>query len=478
MSTNKNNIGVFAILGLVLLFIVILVSCDRDNNRSPNFLVILVDDLGARDVGCYGQKLMETPNIDRLASQGMRWTNAYSSCPVCSPTRVALLTGRNQARVHFTGHITSIGRHRHPKNSRIIPPADLMDLPLEEEIIPEALKSSGYVSISIGKWHVGGEGHWPIDMGFDMNIAGWTHGSPPSHFYPYENPRNEWNSAIPTLNGGETGEYLADRLTDEAIKFINDHKDSPFLAYLPYYAVHTPLEAPVDLVEKYRSMLQNTSINPIYAAMVENLDDNVGRLMQVLEDNYLTDNTVLIFTSDNGALESVTDNSPYRRGKGHTYEGGIRIPLIIRWPGHMPPASLSQNLTISEDIFATIVDIAGAGNKPGSIIDGRSLMSDFKGVTQNDIELHWYYPHYAPQGNMPGAAIRSGSYKLLEFYDPEKVELYNLEKDIGETENLAEQMPEKKAELLDKLHQWLEEVDPVMHTTVEILDSPPDEFRN
>jgi arylsulfatase A-like enzyme len=452
------------IFGFVLLLLGLITACGQKIVYTPNFLVILVDDLGERDIGCYGQQYIETPNIDRLASQGMRWTNAYSSAPVCSPTRVALLTGKNQARVHFTGHITSIGRHRHPPNSRIIPPDDLMDIPLEERILPEVLKPIGYHTISIGKWHVGREGFWPVEMGFDQNIAGWTHGSPPSHFYPYEKPGSKWNAAIPTLEGGEPGEYLADRLTDEAMKFINQNRENPFLVYLPYYAVHKPLQAPEELVRKYRSLLQDTGIDPVYAAMVENLDYNVGRLLKQLDKCNLTGNTVVIFTSDNGGLAKVTDNAPYRLGKGHLYEGGLRIPLIMRWPGHIKPGSQSANLAISEDIFATIVDIANDGiNKTGHL-DGRSLAPDFSGEVNTDIAIHWYYPHYAPQGNKPGAAIRSGSYKLIEFYDPPEIELYNLAEDIGETVDLSKKMPAKSKELQDRLQQWFKSIDPIMHT--------------
>ncbi len=444
---------------------VILSSCADEKQDQPNFLILLIDDLGAMDIGCYGQEYIETPNIDRLASQGMRWTNAYSSCPVCSPTRVALLTGKNQARVHFTGHITRIGRHRHPENSRIIPPDDLMDIPLDEVILPEALKPAGYQTISIGKWHVGREGYWPVDQGFDENVAGWTHGMPPSHFYPYENPDQPWNASIPTLEAGEPGEYLTDRLTDEAIEFIKRNQDEPFLLYLSHYAVHTPLQAPEHLVEKYKDIVQGTSIDPVYAAMVESVDQNTGRLLDLLDELGLSENTVVIFASDNGALEPVTDNSPFRRGKGHLYEGGLRVPFIMRWPGHIEQGSVSENPTISPDIYATIVDIAGTGAKPGSPLDGRSLVADFNGESPDTtIELFWYYPHYAPQGNKPGAAIRSGKYKLIEFYDPAGVELYNLENDIGETLDLSDSLPDVKASLLERLHRKLEVMDPVMHT--------------
>lgn len=453
------------VLGLAFLSFLIMPSCGNKASEQPNFIIFLIDDLGVRDLGCYGQQYIETSNIDRLAEQGIKWTNAYSSCPVCSPTRAALLTGKNQARIHFTGHITRIERHRYPDHSRIIPPDDLMYVPLKEVVLSEALKPAGYVSASIGKWNVGGEGFWPADQGFDVNVAGWTHGMPPDYFYPYENPDEPWNAAIPTLKGGKPGEYLTDRLTDEAIQFIKKNKNKPFLLYLSHYAVHLPLQAPEQLIEKYRPIVEGTGIDPVYAAMVESVDKSVGRVLETIDRLGLTDQTVVIFASDNGALETVTDNSPFRLGKGHLYEGGLRVPFIMRWPGHIGPGSVSDNPVISTDIYATIVDIAGDRAMPGSPLDGRSLVSDFSGGTSNnDIDLYWYYPHYSPKGNHPGAAIRSGDFKLIEFYDPEKVELYDLSNDIGETRDLSDSLPGIKEKLLENLHAWLESMDPIMHT--------------
>lgn len=441
-----------------------LASCIEVKEKKTNFLILLIDDLGAMDVGCYGQKIIETPNIDRLADDGMQWTNAYSSCPVCSPTRAALLTGKSPARLHFTGHITAIEKHRHPENSAILPPEDLMYIPYKEVVLAEALKTVGYVSGSFGKWHVGGPGYWPTKQGFDVNVAGWTHGSPPSHFYPYKRPGSEWNATIPTLHGGKEGEYLTDRLTDEAIRFIKENKDRPFLVYLTHYAVHTPLEAPEALVEKYKPLVENTKINPVYAAMVESVDQNVGRILETLDELELSSNTVVIFASDNGALETVTDNRPFRRGKGHLYEGGIRVPYLMRWPGHILPGSVSENRTISEDIYTTILDIAGQEEVGRTNLDGRSLVGDFEGIKlEEQPDLHWYYPHYGI-GKDPGSIIISGDYKLIEHYDPYRVELYNLAEDISEIMELSEAMPWKKEELLKKLHQWLESVDPILHT--------------
>lgn len=438
-------------------------SCKNIEETPPNFVVILIDDLGSQDVGAYGQKYIQTPNIDNLAKQGMKWTNAYSAAPVCSPSRAALLTGKSTARVRFTGHITAIGRHRYPETGRIIPPDDLMYLPHDEILIPEAINSLGYKSISIGKWHVGHEGYYPTDQGFNENIGGWTHGSPPTHFFPYSK-ESTWNPSIKNLTGGEKGEYLTDRLTDEAIDFIEKNKENPFLVYLTHYAVHTPLEAPKELVEKYKTILKGTKIDPVYAAMVESVDTNIGKLLQKIEDLKIDDNTVVIFASDNGAVAESSDNRPFRQGKGYLYEGGLRVPYIMRWPGHIEEGSVSDNLTISQDIFSTIVDIAGVQNEINYKVDGRSLVDDFRKNQKKDVELFWYYPHYSPQSKLPGAAVRSGKYKLIHYYDPEKFELYDLEKDIGETNDISEEFPLKVIELSNKLEDWLESSKTIRHT--------------
>lgn len=444
----------------------------QETRPKPNFIILFVDDLGETDVGSYGNEFIETPNIDRLAAQGMSWTHAYSAAPICSPSRAALLTGKNPARIHFTGHITAIGRHRHPENSRIIPPNDLMFIPKDEVLLPEAIAPAGYKSISIGKWHVGPQGYWPTDMGFDENVAGWTHGSPPTHFFPYENPDKHWNPAIPTLKGGKEGEYLADRLTDEAIEYIHQNPVDPFLIYLPYYAVHTPLQAPEELIDKYErkqhTIDSNDKIDPIYAAMVDNLDQNVGRLMRTLDELELRKNTVVIFTSDNGAVKSTSDMGVYRDGKGFLYEGGIRVPLIIRWPGVIEPGTWSSYPAKTEDIYATIIDIAETETNSIADIDGRSLRNHFSRsyheTNETERELYWYYPHYAPQGNNPGASIIQGKYKYLQFYDPVTSELYDLHSDPSERNNLVDDRPELVIELRGKLNKWLHDVDPIRHT--------------
>jgi len=436
-------------------------------NERPNLVVVLVDDLGWMDVGCYGSTYYETPNIDRLATQGMRFTQAYSACPVCSPSRAALLTGKNPARLRFTGHITAIERHRYPDHGRIIPPDDRMYISLDEVTIANALKPAGYTSASIGKWHVGIDPkYWPTGQGFDLNVAGHSHGSPPSYWFPYRVDR-EWNTEIPTLKGGKPGEYLTDRLTDESIKFIRDNRKDPFLLYLPHYAVHTPLQAPADLVEKYTEKMKvdSSQKSPIYAAMIENVDRNLGRLLETLDELGLTDNTAVIFASDNGGANVATNNAPLREGKAYLYEGGIRVPLIVKWPGHVPEGRTCDAQVAGEDLYPTIIEMAGEGTISNEVVDGMSmlpLLTETPGWREHD--LHWYYPHYPQEARMPGAAIRSGDYKLIQHYDPERIELYNLAEDLGEEVDLSRKMPGKASELLEKLEGWLRSVDAQMHT--------------
>lgn len=435
-------------------------------NRPPNVVLIYIDDLGWRDLACYGGELFETPHIDKLAAEGMRFTQAYANCPVCSPSRAALMTGKNPARLGFTGHITAIGRHRHPEGSRLLPPDDKTFLPLDEVTIADALKSRGYVSASIGKWHLGPEGFWPEDQGFDVNVGGWTHGSPPSYFHPYTRPSSDWNPSIPTLDGGEDGDYLTDRLTDEAIGFIESNKERPFFLYLTHYAVHTPLQAPKDLVEKYRTKLEGTDakIDPIYAAMVENMDTNVGRVLETLERLDLEEDTLVIFSSDNGGWQRSASNAPLREGKGWLYEGGIRVPQIMRWPGRIDAGVECDVPTMGTDLYSTILDVAGA-DVPESDIDGVSVapLWDEREYTERE-SFYWYYPHYHSTALRPGAAVRKGDYKLIETYDPQGVELYDLRQDLSETTNLAERMPEKTAELLAELRGYLDDVSAIPPT--------------
>lgn len=440
----------------------------KTKKQKPNILFILIDDLGWQDLQCYGSEFYETPNIDKLRSEGMMFTNAYSACAVCSPTRASILTGKNPAHLQFTGHITAIGRHRYPEHGRIIPPDDKMYVELNETMIPEALKSLGYTSISIGKWHVGNqEKYFPTHQGFDINIAGYEHGSPPTYWGPYKNPDSDWNPEIKNMKEGKSGEYLTDRLTDEAINFIKANKKNPFFLYLSHYAVHTPLEAPDSLIKKYeKKMKENKSQkSAVYAAMVENMDANVGRLLKEVNQMNLSNNTVVIFYSDNGGEQRATNNTPLREGKGFLYEGGIRVPLIIKWPEKVSANSSCDVPVISDDIYPTIMEMFGKGVKPAKDIDGLSLVPLLRGKKSlKREELCWYYPHYSPQAKMPGYAIRKGDYKLIEHYDPEKIELFNLKNDLGESKNLVDFYPEKVKELKQTFDLWLKKMNPVMHS--------------
>ena len=430
----------------------------------PNVVLFLVDDMGWRDLGCQGSEIFETPAADRLAAEGVRFTQAYAACPVCSPSRAALMTGKTPARVGFTGHITATGKHRYPPEGRIIPPDDNLNLPLTETTIAETLRAAGYATASVGKWHLGGPDYWPGEHGFDVNVAGHTHGSPSSYWFPYLNPEQPWNSDMPNLAGGRKGEYLTERLTDEAIRFIERYRERPFFLYMSHYAVHVPLQAPPALVEKYERKLARrpAPVNPIYAAMVETADTSLGRLLDAIDRLGLADDTLVLFTSDNGGLADVTDNRPLRAGKGFLYEGGVRVPLLARWPGRAPAGKTSDVPVIGADLFATIAEAAGA--EAASAADSRSLVPLLTGEAQTlKGDLYWYYPHYSPQAKQPGAAIRSGNWKLIEHYDPPRVELFDLGADPGENRDLAADRPEVRDRLLEKLHTALANAGTKMH---------------
>jgi arylsulfatase A len=423
----------------------------RAADRPPNVVIILIDDLGWTDLGCYGSDLYETPNLDRLASEGMRFTDAYAACTVCSPTRAALLTGKYPARLHLTDWIHG---HRRPK-AKLRPPEWTEALPHPEVTLAEALKPAGYVSASIGKWHLGDAAdRWPTHHGFDRNVAGFGAGSPPSYFAPYH---------IPTLGDGPAGEYLADRLAEEAVRFIEASKHRPFLLYWPHYAVHTPLQAKRDLIAKYERKIRPglRHANPTYAAMVQSMDEAVGRVVGAIDRLGLAEETVIIFTSDNGGLElsGVTENAPLRAGKGSAYEGGVRVPLIVRWPGVVPKATICDEPVISNDLFPTILELAGVAGR-GDATDGRSLVTLLRDpdATLDRDALFWHYPHYHPGGATPYSAIRARDWKLVEFFEDGRVELYHLAEDIGERRDLAREMPERAAGLRGRLDAWRERV--------------------
>lgn len=426
-------------------------ACAAEDAQRLNFVLILVDDLGWTDLGCFGSDFYETPAIDRLAAEGMRFTNAYSACTVCSPTRAAVMTGKYPARLHLTDWIHG---HKRPQAKLKIPPWTEYLSP-EEFTLAKAFQAAGYATASIGKWHLGdGEEHDPTHYGFDLNLGGFGAGQPPSYFSPYR---------IPTLKDGPPGEYLTDREADEACKFIESHRERPFFLYWPHYAVHTPLQAKAEMIERYRRKLKPglRHTNATYAAMIASLDESVARLQTKLEELGLAERTVIVFTSDNGGLiaggrQQVTVNVPLRAGKGSAYEGGVRVPLIVKWPGVTKAGAVCEAPVMSIDFLPTLLEIAGIEIASSETIDGRSFAAALRNP-QAKIEreaLYWHYPHYHPGGATPYGAVRAGDLRLVEFYEDDRVELYNLRDDLSESQDLASAMPERAAELRRMLHDW------------------------
>ncbi len=451
--------------------------------KKPNFVFILIDDMGWTDVGCFGSKFYQTPNIDKLAAQGMRFTDAYAACPVCSPTRASIMTGKYPARLHLTDYIPGdqASEGKPWGSEKFIAPEFEQQLPLQEVTIAEALKQVGYATCYLGKWHLGTEEFYPDKQGFDSNIGGSDRGSPPSYFYPY----GRGERSLPGLEEGRQGEYLTDRLTDEAIRFIEGNKDKPFFLYLAHYAVHKPIQAKRELIAKYAGKLRGQEVtagadyraeknfsvtklkqdDPMYAAMVESVDESVGRVMDKLAESGMEENTIVIFVSDNGGLSThgvgsvPTSNMPLRAGKGWLYEGGIREPMIVRWPGVVKPGSSCPEAVTSTDFYPTILEMAGMPLEPEHHKDGRSLVSLLKGEGKIGREaIYWHYPHYHSSGSRPSGAVRAGRFKLIEWYEDDRIELYDLEKDVGEMNDLAYKMPEKAAAMREMLHSWLRSV--------------------
>jgi arylsulfatase A-like enzyme len=422
-----------------------------------NVVLIVADDLGWADLGCYGSKYHQTPHLDQLARSGMRFTDAYAGAPVCSPTRAALMTGQYPARLNLTDWLP--GRPDRP-DQMLLRPTILQELPASALTLAQALKASGHVTGHIGKWHLGGKGAGPQQRGFDLNIAGDHTGTPLSYFAPFQAKDGR---SMPGLETAPEGEYLTDRLTAEAEKFLEANRDRPFFLYLPHYAVHIPLKAKADMVARYKPGPPGQQGNPIYAAMIEGLDQSVGRVLGKLEELKLADRTIVVFTSDNGGLcvlegpnTPPTINSPLREGKGYLYEGGLRVPLIVRWPGVTRPGSTSAKPVMSIDLFPTFLEACGSKNE--TRVDGLSLVPVLKGEPLQRDALFWHYPHYSNQGGRPGAAVRVGDSKLIEFYEDGRRELYDLKKDRSESRNLSADRPEVVKELSEKLAAWRKDV--------------------
>ena len=488
MRTDEHRCGRLAALLLVVVLSLLASGSPAAAPVKPNVVLILADDLGWTDLACFGSDFYETPHLDRLAREGMKFTQNYSACTVCSPTRAALMTGKYPARLHITDWIPGLM----PDNPKLLVPDWTKFLPLKETTIADAFKSAGYRTGSIGKWHLGTEEYFPEKHGFDVNIAGTDKPAPPSYIAPWK---------IPTLAEGEDGEYLTDRLGEEAVKFIEASKARPFFLYLPHFAVHTPIQGRADLVAKYRAKLRPglTHTNAAYAAMTESLDAAVGRVLTKLDELKLADHTIVAFTSDNGGLitRGTTSNKPLRYGKASAYEGGVRVPLIVRWPGVTKPGSTNTTPAISMDLFPTLLEaslgapvsaparlgnqLGTAGSESGaSGRDGVSLVPLLRGTGQfARTELFWHYPHhqhYQLGGATPYSAIRSGDFKLIEFFNDMHVELYNIREDIGEQRDLAAGQPQKTAELRARLHAWRKEVGAQMPTSNPNYDPAKPEY--
>lgn len=431
-------------------------ACATQPESKPlNVVLILVDDLGWMDLSCQGSDYYQTPNIDKLASQGMRFTDAYAACAVCSPTRAAVMTGRWPARLGVTDWIRARfqRRNKNPKQNptdyvggprnKVLCPPNAFWMEHDEVTVAEMLEPSGYATCHIGKWHLGDPDWYPTKQGFDINIAGCDIGQPPSYFDPYFHKRYGFDNQ---LQPRKKGEFLTHREGDEARKFITEHKDEPFFLYYCPYAVHTPIQAIPEVAAKYKREGKR-DINAKYAALTESVDDAVGTIMGTLEETGVADNTLVIFTSDNGGLKGPTDNSPLRSGKGYAYEGGIRVPLIVRWPGVVKPGSVSREPVTSVDYLPTIAEAVGS-KLPANDIDGVSLVTHLKSAGTKSLErqhIHWHFPHYRHAPG-PYSIIRSGDWKLIRWYAGGH-ELYNLKDDLSEETDLAAKFPEKANEL-------------------------------
>jgi arylsulfatase A-like enzyme len=500
------------------IWIFFLSSCSIEKEQPlPNIVFFLVDDLGWKDVGCYGSGFYDTPNIDALAKDGVRFTDAYAACHVCSPTRASILTGKYPARLHLTDWLS--GRREFPfqqlQNAQIH-----QHLPQEETTLAEALKAYGYATAIFGKWHLGEEPDGPTSQGFDVQIPRWNKGWPKSGYhYPFK------------LEGidDKPGDYLTDRLTDEALKFIESNRNKPFFLYLSHFAVHDPIEGRPDLVEKYKKIKDNKPIqagppfilegnpddqlpltrekldlliqqpayrehkilpnrtvkikqhqdNVEFAGMVESMDESLGRVISKLKELDLTENTIIVFFSDNGGMSAAnfgwpervvpddkldvaysTSNLPLRGAKGWLYEGGIRVPMIIKWPGNGDEGTICDIPVISTDFFPSLLDMAGLPLQSENHPDGKSLVPLLKGNMQLDRKgIFWHFPHYSNHGmQSPGGAVRYGDYKLLEYFENNTVQLFNLKEDIGEQNDLSDALPDKTAELRKMLNDWRQEV--------------------
>ena len=450
--------------GLILTWLMLSSPLQAAGSARTNVVLILVDDLGWKDVGCYGSSYYQTPHIDQLARDGVRFTDGYAACNVCSPSRAAILSGKYPARLLLTQWLPS-GRWNATKN-RLREGRYISNLPLEEVTIAEALREGGYKTAFMGKWHLGTETYYyPEHQGFDVNVAGRDYGAPGSYFYPFE---GKWR--IPTTGktlikksplAGKEGDYLPDRLAEEAVEFIRNHADTPFFLMLSHYAVHTPLQARKEKIDRYLKIPKDKRQgHPTYAAMVESIDESVGSIVGALRALKLEQDTLVIFTSDNGGFAKATSNAPLRANKGSNYEGGIRVPLIIKWPGRAKAGAVSNEPAIGMDLYPTILEATGHKLRPHQHVDGESLVPVLTGTSSLKRDsLFWHYPHYNQHpSSFPSAVVRSGKWKMIEAFESGQRQLFDLSKDVGETSDVARKHPEQLAEMTRTLNEWKRDV--------------------
>ncbi len=440
--------------------------------EKPNIVFILADDLGIKDLSCEGSTFHETPHIDAIAKSGMRFTNGYSTCQVCSPSRASIMSGQYPARIGITDWIGAATGMHWKRNDKILPPENGSRLPAKITTVAEALKSGGYRTFFAGKWHIGGEGSGPEDHGFEVNKGGYHSGSPRGgYFSPFNNPK---------LDDGPAGEALPLRLAKETNNFISQQKSKkPFFAFLSFYSVHGPIQTSPHLWEKYRKKATAAGLAaerfkvdrtlpvrqvqdcPIYGGMMESMDDAVGLVMNKLKELGIDKNTIVIFTSDNGGVSSgdafATACLPFRGGKGRQWEGGIRQPYYIVAPGVTKPGSTSSQFATGTDFYPTLLELAGLEKLPNEHLDGISLIPALKGGHSERV-LYWHYPHYGNQGGEPSSIVREGNYKLIRYHEDGREELYNVKEDIGETKDLAAENPDLVKKLSARLTAHLTEV--------------------
>lgn len=455
-----------------------LVSCTP--KPQTNVILFIVDDLGWADTGIYGSSFYVTPNIDLLINNSTKFTSFYAASPVCSPTRASIMSGKHPARVKITNWIGG------EKKGQLLQAEYRRQLPLEEVTIAERFREAGYATGFVGKWHLGGDGFLPEQQGFDVNIGGHAAGQPGSYFYPYKHPTNTfWD--VPDLPVGQEGEYLTDRLTEESLSFIRKNAKKPFLLVHAYYSVHTPLQAKEELVRSFRQKAEQQDEcretvftlessrastrrcqnHPVYAAMIQSMDQSVGKILSELDAIGIADHTAVVFVSDNGGLSTLaagrtsmpTSNDPLRAGKGWLYEGGIRVPFSIMWPGKTEAGGIRTEPASTTDIYATLQDLAGLSSRADDARDGMSLVPILSGVTDpEDRPLFWHFPHYHGSENRPSGAVRVGRYKLIEWFEDGSIELYDLEADASETKNIVAIKPDTADKLLRLLHDWRTEI--------------------